>query len=152
MSDQAAGRMPGKVKLALFVVGVQTVSNALLGFLAMADNMARIEHNQEISPWVNASMWLSFAVAAVLVVCVVFACLRFEVARNTIFFMEGVSVLGALATTAVAGVFSLGGLVLPLVVFFSLINAEAAEWFSRTIFGPYDEEEPYDEELYDEEP
>jgi hypothetical protein len=90
-------------------------------------------------------MWVSFVVAAALIACLVFACLRFEVARNAIFFMEGVSILSTVATMFVAGVFSPGGLVLPVVVFFCLINAEASGWFNRTIFGPYGDETAMDE-------
>ncbi|WP_067966354.1 hypothetical protein [Nocardiopsis trehalosi] len=145
MSDQTVERMPGKVKLALFAVVLQAAANGYGGFRAMAENTARIEHHQETIPALNGLMWVSFVVAAALIACLVFACLRFEVARNAIFFMEGVSILSTVATMFVAGVFSPGGLVLPVVVFFCLINAEASGWFNRTIFGPYGDETAMDE-------
>lgn len=131
MSNQLTERMPIQVKAALIVIGIQVAANVYSISRLLWENVERIEHNQGILPIANVLAGFYVIVVVIMVSCIIFARKRFGMARNIIFFMEGLSMLLAVVGAGAADAFSLAGLVLPAIVFIGLINTESKNWFNR---------------------
>ncbi|MEO3871026.1 hypothetical protein ABGB18_19630 [Nonomuraea sp. B12E4] len=126
--------MPASVKVAFVGVWFQAVANAFGAFALLYEVNARLDHGQEVPNLglVRGLLYLSAAVAVVLVICGILAPRRYRWVRAVVLSIEAVVVLNVLFGLVFGGGLPMVvGLVLALVIGSVLLTDKGLEWFNR---------------------
>lgn len=129
MADTDTTKMPGSLKIALGVVFFQVTSNAVLGFLLLADINSAKEHRQERTGLDYFVTYASLVGAVLLLVATALTMAGVDWGRITLICLEviiGANGLFALFSGAFAGSV---GIVLAVVIIRELTREAVLDWF-----------------------
>lgn len=127
-------RMPRSVKFAMVGVWFQAVVNLFAAFFVSSEVDDRLAHGQEVQNLglVHFAVYVSYAVAAALLLAGVFAGRRFAWVRVTILCVEGLAVLVSLINFVSSGVpTAVLGLLLAFAIASVMMGQTGREWFYR---------------------
>lgn len=131
-------RMPGVLWVVLVVLVLQAVVNAFAGYLLQDEIDARLDHGQEVanSGLVYTLLYLSYTIAAVLLICVVFLALRRPWARYPVYAIEALAILNGLITlVAGGGIAGLVGMVIAGGLLAMLARPSVGDWLAGNVEG-----------------
>jgi hypothetical protein len=123
--------MPRPLRIALFLLVLQAAANAYAGFSIRTTVDDRLDHGQAVADLelVNGTVYLSYGLAAMLVVTIAFLAARRPWAQYPVYVAEAlaitINVVLMIATASVSGVL---GLAFAAVVLMGVSRPEVAEW------------------------
>jgi hypothetical protein len=132
-------RMPGVLWVVLVVLVLQAAVNGFAGLLLQDEIDDRLEHGQEVanSGLVHTLLYLSYTVAVVLLVCVVFLALRRPWARYPVYVIEGLAIVnGLIVLVAGGGLAGLVGMAIAGGLLVMLAQPAVGDWLAGNLDGP----------------
>lgn len=134
MATGVPERMPRNIKFALTGVWFQAVVNLIAAVFVQSEVDDRQAHGQEVQNLglVHFAIYVSYAVAAALLLSGVFAGKRFAWVRVTILWVEGLAVVISLINLVSSGVpTAVLGLLLAFGIASVMMGQAGREWFYR---------------------
>jgi hypothetical protein len=124
-------RMPGPLRLALILLVLQVVANGYGGFLIQDEIDDRLDHGLEVANLnlVNAAVYLSYGLAAVLLATIVFLVARKPWAQYPVYVIEALAIaVGLVLMVVAASAGGVLGLAIAVVVLIGVSRSQVTEW------------------------